>query len=1096
VRSGGERLLLTDPVALVAREVGRIRRDDRVRVAALGAAWGLAGVATAATFLGEGRWIAWPPLLPVLCWSVVLAGLIIIAWRGHHWSARRTAPLTVARTIEEEQGLRRGALVGVLELAATSGVLVEAAAAQVGHQLAPSRDALAPRAAARRRRGMGLALAALVGAALVAGWTSRAAADGWRVMGRPIAAARGELLAPLGFEGLPIGVARGRSLAITLRAAGRPAAQVRWRTLGAGWRDTLLAVATDGRARLTFGRVEADLRLVASDGRTTTDTALVRAVDRPFLGDVRVTAVFPGYLGRASESVDPELPVRIPDGTVLTIEGRASERLASVALIPVDADVKAFGPAPRAARIALAVDGLRFGGRFIPMRSGTYGWEAAGASTAIEELPVPLAVEVIPDLAPRITIVSPEGPVRVDPAARLALEVVAEDDHRLGAILLRRQVVDAQGRIGASVESALTAGGEAAWVGGVQLDLAALALTPGAKVRLVAIAREAGPRARIVESAPLELQVPTADEGREAAREVGDAAAAAAIAAARAQAALAERTAEAAQARDRGALRAERAEQAREIAAQQREVQAQVAELESTAEALEERLRQAGALDTTLAKQLQESQRLLREALAGSLDASLQRLDAAREAGDADRTRQSLAEVAAQQQRMREALERSAQLLQRAALEGAMRTTADQADALAADHRRFADATSAPDSASPSPTAEQLARRADALEQAVEAMAQRLASARAQTGARGAREAADAARRAEAASREGAAETAAQAAAEAARTLAETQRAQLAEWRGELTSALDRSVQELLQLAREQEQVAQDARQDPADPALRARQSAVQQGVQAAQQRLTEQARQSALVSPRSQQTMAAAQQQVSEAARQVQQGGPGGSQANLREAADALRQAAQQLTRDRERAASASSASGLPELMQQLQQAAQQQGAMNGELQSLLAMARAAGRSGSEGLDEQGQARARQLAQSQRAVAQALDEAADADPSGRAQEMAREARGLAQQLDQGIATAATEQRLERLLRRMLDAGRSLEQEERDATQRREARAAAREPARFTPAGSRATGAEAQRFATPSWAELRALSPEERALALEYFRRLNAERVP
>ncbi|MGA1416916.1 MAG: hypothetical protein ACO327_00755 [Gemmatimonadaceae bacterium] len=1095
MRSGGERLLLTDPVALVAREVARIGRDDRVRVAALGAAWGLAGVTTAATLLSEGRWIAWPPLLPVLCWSVVLAGLIIIAWRGHHWSARRTAPLTVARTIEEEQGLRRGALVGVLELAATSGALVEAAAAQVGYQLAPSRDALAPRAAARRRRGMGLAVAALVGAALVAGWTSHAAADGWRVMGRPIAAARGELLAPLGFEGLPIGVARGRSLAITLRAAGRPTAQVRWRTLGAGWRDTLLAVATDGRARLTLGRVEADLRLVASDGRTATDTALVRAVDRPFLGDVRVTAVFPGYLGRASESVDPELPVRIPDGTVLTIEGRASERLASVALIPVAADVEASGPAPRAARVALAVDGLRFGGRFMPMRSGTYGWEAAGASTAIEELPVPLAVEVIPDLAPRITIVSPEGPVRVDPAARLALEVVAEDDHRLGAILLRRQVVDAQGRIGASVESALTAGGEAAWVGGVQLDLAALALTPGAKVRLVAIAREAGPRARSVESAPLELQVPTADEGREAAREVGDAAAAAAIAAARAQAALAERTADAAQARDRGALRAERAEQAREIAAQQREVQAQVAELESTAEALEERLRQAGALDTMLAKQLQESQRLLREALAGSLDASLQRLDAAREAGDADRTRQSLAEVAAQQQRMREALERSAQLLQRAALEGAMRTTADQADALAADHRRFADAMSAPDSAAP-PTAEQLARRADALEQAVEAMAQRLASARAQTGARGAREAADAARRAEAASREGAAETAAQAAAEAARTLAETQRAQLAEWRGELTSALDRSVQELLQLAREQERVAEDARQDPTDPAVRARQSAVQQGVQAAQQRLAEQARQSALVSPRSQQTMAAAQQQVSEAARQVQQGGPGGSQANLREAADALRQAAQQLTRDRERAASASSASGLPELMQQLQQAAQQQGAMNGELQSLLAMARAAGRSGSEGLDEQGQARARQLAQSQRAVAQALDDAADADPSGRAQEMAREARGLAQQLDQGIATAATEQRLERLLRRMLDAGRSLEQEERDATQRREARAAAREPARFTPTGSRATGAEAQRFATPSWAELRALSPEERALALEYFRRLNAERVP
>ena len=1094
--------MVMDPVALVAREVARIRRDDRGRVAAMGAAWGLAGLATAATLLGDGRWIAWPALLPLFCWFAVLAGLVVIAWRGHHWSARRTAPLDVARTIEGEQGLRRGALVGVLELASTRSVLIDAAAARIGEQLAPAVDALAPRAAARRRRGMGLAVVAMLGASLVAGFTWRAQPNGWRVMQRPIAAARGQLLAPLRFDGLPIGVARGSSLAIDLRADGRPTVQVTWRPLGAGWRDTLLAVAADGRARLTLARVDADLRLVASDGRVTTDTAQVRAVDRPFLGDVRVTAVFPAYLGRPAESVDAEMPLQIPEGTVLAIEGRASEALASVTLVPVD-DMEAPGPAARpvartarTARVALPAEGLRFGGRFTPTRSGSYAWEAVGRSTPIEDLPAPLAVEVIPDLAPRISIVNPEGPVRVDPASRVAIEVVAEDDHRLGTIAIRRQVIDAAGQGGASTETTLSAGGEAAWVGAVRLDLAALGLTPGATVRLVAVAREAGPRARVVESAPLELQVPTADEGREAAREVGDAAAAAAVAAARAQAALAERTADAAQARDRGALRAERAEQAREIAAQQRAVQEKVAELEATAQTLEERLRQAGALDTTLARQLQDAQRLLREALSGSLDASLQRLDAARESGDADRTRQSLAEVAAQQQRMREALERSAQMLQRAALEGAMRTTADQAEALAKDQRRYADAKGAADSAPPPTTAEQLARRADALEQAVEAMAQRLASARAQTGARGAREAAEAARRAEAASREGAAETAAQAAEEAARTLAETQRAQLAEWRGELTSALDRSVQELLQLAREQERVAEEARQDPADPAVRARQSAVQQGVQAAQQRLAEQARQSALVSPRSQQTMAAAQQQVSEAARQVQQGGPGASNAEMREAADALRQAAQQLTRDRERAASASSASGLPELMQQLQQAAQQQGAMNGQLQSLLSMARAAGQSGSEGLDEQGQAQARRLAQSQRAVAQALDEAADVDPSGRAQEMAREARGLAQQLDQGIATAATEQRLERLLRRMLDAGRSLEQEERDATQRREARAAAREPARFTPVGSRATGAEAQRFATPSWAELRVLSPEERALALEYFRRLNAERVP
>lgn len=257
--------MVMDPVALVAREVARIRRDDRGRVAAMGAAWGLAGLATAATLLGDGRWIAWPALLPLFCWFAVLAGLVVIAWRGHHWSARRTAPLDVARTIEGEQGLRRGALVGVLELASTRSVLIDAAAARIGEQLAPAVDALAPRAAARRRRGMGLAVVAMLGASLVAGFTWRAQPNGWRVMQRPIAAARGQLLAPLRFDGLPIGVARGSSLAIDLRADGRPTVQVTWRPLGAGWRDTLLAVAADGRARLTLARVDADLRLVASD---------------------------------------------------------------------------------------------------------------------------------------------------------------------------------------------------------------------------------------------------------------------------------------------------------------------------------------------------------------------------------------------------------------------------------------------------------------------------------------------------------------------------------------------------------------------------------------------------------------------------------------------------------------------------------------------------------------------------------------------------------------------------------------------------------------------------------------------------------------
>jgi hypothetical protein len=75
----------------------------------------------------------------------------------------------------------------------------------------------------------------------------------------------------------------------------------------------------------------------------------------------------------------------------------------------------------------------------------------------------------------------------------------------------------------------------------------------------------------------------------------------------------------------------------------------------------------------------------------------------------------------------------------------------------------------------------------------------------------------------------------------------------------------------------------------------------------------------------------------------------------------------------------------------------------------------------------------------------------------------------------------------------MLDAGRSLEQEEQEEGARRESRAA-RTGARFTPDAGAAV--RTRRFAVPSWEELRGLSAEDRRLVIEYFRRLNAEPRP
>ena len=1117
---------------LVSRETARITRAARVTGVLLPLGFVLALLTTGAMWLARGRWLALPALLPFVIWTLALVGGALLAMRVRRRLAARATPAAVARAIEEEQQLRRGALTGLLEVAHQGGALIARAAESLGARLAAVAERPAPKHRRRLMRAAALSVFVCAQVFALAGtsWASRT--DGWRALLSPVDAWRGTLLPRLDVRDVPRRVARGASVAVGIEAAGRRSVLLQWRMTGAAWRDTTLAVEANGRALVTLGPVDADLAIVAGDGRALSDTALVRVVDRPFLGDVTVRATYPAYLVRPPERLAADAPIRVPAGTRLALDGHASEPLSVVALVS--------GPT----RIALRVDGMRFSGGWIPMRDQVLSWEARGEQQEIADLPVALEIEVLDDSLPRVDILEPIGELQVGTADRVGLEIVAQDDHMLTGVWLRRVVVDGSGRAREPEEFRLSDARESEWVGGVVQHLADLELQPGWSVQIVAVARDAAPGSREGVSRTLVLRVPTVAEEREAARAAGDAAVAAANSAAQAQAKLAEQTATASRSRsDRAAptpatgqpagqppgadrsrdaqnpMGFENAEQAKEIAEQQRALQERVAGLEEAAREMEDRLRRAGALDTALARQLQDAQRLLREAMTPEMAEALRRLESSSQELNGDRTRQSLADLAQQQQRMREALEKSAQMLKRAALEGTMQTMSDQARELANAQAALADSMArAPGDAQPAQRTQDLARQTRDMSAAIEALKERLERERANTGASQSERAGAEARRSEAAleeamkqsraaegapagaqrerARQGARDATAQAAQamqQAADQLEKARSGQVAEWKGELTDALDQSVQEMLQLAREQDQLAQQAQSDPNDPSLRGKQAALQQGVQTAQQRLAEEGKKSALVSPRTQQMMEQAQQRVSQATRESAQAQRGQSPQAMQEAANALRQAAAQLTRDRERATNAQSASGLPEMMQQLQQLAQQQGQLNGQMQSLFPNGQS--RAQQDALDANGRSKARELARSQREVARALDEVADGDPTGRAQEMAREARMLAQALDQGAVDPATQARQERLFRRMLDAGRALQQDQKDESQRRESRAA-RGTERFTPPGGPARGKEAERFTVPTWEELRGLSAEERRLVIEYFRRLNTDRSP
>jgi hypothetical protein len=556
----------------------------------------------------------------------------------------------------------------------------------------------------------------------------------------------------------------------------------------------------------------------------------------------------------------------------------------------------------------------------------------------------------------------------------------------------------------------------------------------------------------------------------------------------------------------------ESAERSRALAKEQERLQAQVRELERAARALQQQLQAAGALDTSLSRQLQEAAKLLRDALTPELQAQLEEVLKSSQQLSVSDSRQALENLARQQQRLREQLERSAEMLKRAAMEGAMETLKDEAEEIAARDRAVADSLGRGDSTAAS-EAKQLSERSRDLSEDIAELSRRMEKSRAESGPerlqsaakragqsaetmrkasekqnkaengssdpqRGERQSGEQQGRSEAA-REGADQME-----QAADELAEAREKQVEEWKKELTGELDRSIQETLQLAREQQSLAQRAKAGKTD-GLRADQSAVQQGVDKVGERLQKTAGKSSHVSPQSQSAVGDAKRQVKQATDQVANSQRGGSEAEsaMRDATKALNKAAAALVKDRERVTGAASASGFAEMLQQMREMAKEQGSLNAQAAGLMPLPGGKPSASSS-------ADARSLGRQQRGLADQMDEIGQGEGgAGRAEQLAKEMRQIADELENGRLDPSVLERQQRLFRRMLDAGLSMEKEERDETGERESESATGSEV-LTPSGA-SSGRAATRFKEPTWVELRGLSAEERRAVLEYFRRIN-----
>ncbi|HEX6808997.1 MAG TPA: hypothetical protein VF118_13510 [Gemmatimonadaceae bacterium] len=1135
---------------LVRRERSRLGIAILARGLAVGVAAAAVLLAASTIALGGARWIT-RPSAPLASWGVALVAAAIACWWARGAVRAAASSHAVARAIESERSLRRGSVRAALEVR-DAGALGRYAADALASRLASVRGALAP--AAQRtalRRGAIAALAAVAGLAVL-GAAKGAAPDGWRAIRHPIGAFRGTILPPLVIENAAREIMRGEKMPLRIRAQDRLAIELHVRTTGSAWRTLALPVR-GGEAATELGPLDADVRVVASDGRVQTDTLDVHVTDRPFVGDVAIRAVYPSYLGRATETIPTGEPARVPRGTVLSISGRASTMLDAIAL------------AREKDTVRLRPDGHAFAGRLVARESGRWAWAASGARGAIADVPQPLELEVVADSAPRIDIVSPAHDTVVLADAQVALRLTAGDDHGLADITLRTTRRAADGTTMPPVVQELASPNATAWTGVVPLDLAPRQLGPGDVMSVVAAATDNSPWRQTTLSREIVLRVPTLTEQRDRARALADSTASEVASAARSERDLAQRTDEAARSRaDRApssgssqpngtsagqqgsspkSMSYESAEQAKALAKEQQQLADRVRQAQQTAQALEQQLRAAGVMDSALTQQLHDAQQMLRDALTPELEKQLDDVLKATQQLSPDQARRAMQNLAQAQQKLREQLERSAEMLKRAAFEGSMQTLHDEARDIAKGEHQLADSLQrggARGDSAAARDAQQLSQRSRDLSQHVSDLQKRLQQDSAQSGPQqlqGAPQRADSSaasvaraappngeaskqgqqgqqgRQGQAgqqgqqaqqgqqgqqgersrqgqsdpsrAQRSGAASQAAQQMDAVQQQLADARNQQIQEWKNQVTSELDRSIQETMQLARDQQRLADRARSGQTD-GLRADQSAVQQGVQRIQQRLDQAARQSAHVSAQSQGAMADASQRVQAATRSSAESARGGGAqdmaSDMDDAAEALNRAAASMVQDRARAANGASASGFSEMIQAMRDAAKQQGAVNSQSAGLLPVP-----GGQPSAQMMAQARA--LAQRQRDIANGIDNAGNG--AQRAAELAKEMRQIADALDRGRVDPSLLERQQKLFHRLLDAGLTLEQDQREDQGKRQAETARIDTAITT--GTVSSGRAVEKFREPTWNELRGLTPDERRAVLEYFKRINAD---
>jgi hypothetical protein len=889
-------------------------------------------------------------------------------------------------------------------------------------------------------------------------------------------------------------VDRGQPVRLHLEALGRKAATLWLRAPGETWRAQGVRLDSLGRATVSTPPLTSDLFARLTSGSRSSDTIAVRVRLPVFLGSIEVTARYPSYLGLENEPVPTGGDTLIlPAGTRLETRGEVTAPL-----------VSAVWKHPAAVE-SLDVSGSRFSGTFTPLRSGQYRLglvTRSGAAVAGDSVLLP--IRLVPDSAPAVAIPVPGTDTLAPLSLKLPLVIDVRDDHRVSQVTVESRRISRFGVVDSARRETVPLPQESTdrAILSFTLDLNRRGLLPGDTVRYRASASDNAPRPHTGRSREFVLRLPTMSEVRAAERQATHAVAGQLDSVLEASRRVERQTDDLAQERlrpsgqgerNREALTYEESQRAQAVARSQEELVRNAERLKQSLEALQRSAEAAGLDDSSWQRQLAEIRDQLERAVSPELRAKLAALQQALRELDPERTKEALEQLSEVQQELREALERSKELFRRAAMEGDLANLAQESKELAQEQHGWNQRAGSADSVRSAQAEQELARRTDSLSAALKRMAAQTEQGdkpgELQSSSDQARRAAESMQQASGAARRGQrprarehGEAASQALDPLEQQLQQRRQELQREWRSEVVEAMDQALSETSRLAERQLRVQEDLQRGDPTPSTRAEQAAIEEGVRKILEQMKQVGGKNALVSPQIASALGAAQLQMKNAREAVSSAAP-----NSREAADQagsavdnLNAAAHQLLRTRDDVAGAKSGSGLSEALERMAQLAQQQGGLGKQGAGLLPML------GRGGMQEQLQ----RLAARQRALAQELERLRGQGEIAGAGQMADEAKELSRRMEAGRLDRQIVERQERLFRRMLDAGRTLQGREEDQQKERQSTTATDDSVHLPPALQARLMGDDQRLRVPSWEELQQLSPEERRLVVDYFRRL------